>query len=105
MNPLSLISDKEEFMAHTGAKLNYSTGRLSENEFFIRPHGLLFETGIREQPLTGLIFWKPAFFQTSGDFAFDIFAASFYLVSRYEEYLPFQPDSYGRFPYQSQSGF
>jgi len=28
---------------------------------------------------------------------FDIFAASFYLVSRYGEYLEFQADEFGRF--------
>jgi hypothetical protein len=104
--PFSLISDKEKFLSHAGAKLNYSSGRLSENEFYIRPHDLLFETGIREQSINRFDFsGKPAFFQTSGDFAFDIFAAAFYLVSRYEEYLPFQPDSYGRFPYQSSLAF
>lgn len=29
---------------------------------------------------------------------FDIFAASFYFISRYEEYLPFTADEHGRFP-------
>ena len=38
-------------------------------------------------------------FQTSSDsdLPFDIFAASFFLVSRYEEYLEFKPDQFGRF--------
>jgi hypothetical protein len=34
---------------------------------------------------------------TGCDIGFDIFAAVFYMVSRYEEYLPFTPDSHGRF--------
>jgi hypothetical protein len=29
---------------------------------------------------------------------YDIFSAVFYMVSRYEEYLPFEADRYGRFP-------
>jgi len=29
---------------------------------------------------------------------FDLPAAVFYMLSRYEEYLPFEPDVYGRFP-------
>jgi hypothetical protein len=29
---------------------------------------------------------------------FDLFAAVFYMISRYEEYLPFEGDRYGRFP-------
>ena len=41
----------------------------------------------------------PAFFKTSkeADIQFDIFAASFYLVSRYEEYLLYDPDKHNRF--------
>ena len=31
------------------------------------------------------------------DLGFDVFAAIFYLISRYEEYLPFLPDEFGRF--------
>src|ERR1700682_3570154 len=86
--PFSLTSDKEVFIAHLGAKLNYSDERLSEDEFFIRQHGLLSETAIREQPIIRFDFsGKPAFFRTTGDFPFDIFAAAFFLVSRYEEYL------------------
>jgi hypothetical protein len=40
------------------------------------------------------------FFESSADsvFPFDPFAASFYLVSRYEEYLGFDKDKYKRFP-------
>ncbi|SDC26030.1 DUF7033 domain-containing protein [Williamwhitmania taraxaci] len=36
--------------------------------------------------------------QQAGLLPFDIFAAVFYMVSRYEEYLPFTPDVHGRFP-------
>ena len=104
--PFMLISDREAFIAHPGAKLNYSDGRLSEEEFFIKHHGLLSETGIREQQINRIDFLsKPAFFQTTGDFSFDIFAAAFFLVSRYEEYLLFQPDKYGRYPHQASLAF
>jgi hypothetical protein len=100
--PIRQTSDKTAFISYTGAKMNYSSERLSENEFFIRSHGLLFETGIHEQGVSCFDFsGRPAFFQTTGDFPFDIFAATFFLVSRYEEYLFFQPDPYGRFPAQA----
>jgi hypothetical protein len=36
---------------------------------------------------------------------FDIFAASFYLLSRYEEYLPHVKDEYGRFMAKDSLGF
>jgi hypothetical protein len=40
--PFMLISDKDAFIAHPGAKLNYSSDRLSGNELFIEHHELLF---------------------------------------------------------------
>lgn len=46
-----------------------------------------------------------AFFPTKGDFSFDIFAASFYLLSRYEEYLPHEKDMYGRYAHQNAIAF
>ena len=74
--------------------------------FLFNPIGLLFETDIREQQINCFdISGRPAFFQTDGDFPFDIFAAAFFLVSRYEEYLSFQPDKYGRFPHQASLAF
>src|SRR5450432_1241933 len=104
--PFRLVADKEAFKNYTGAKLNYSAERISGNEILIQPHGLLFETGIREQTITCFNYsGKPAFFQTGGDFPFDLFAAAFFLVSRYEEYLPFEPDEYGRFPHQGSLAF
>jgi hypothetical protein len=46
-----------------------------------------------------------AFFKVEGDFPFDIFAASFYLLSRYEEYLPYQKDEYGRYAHENSLAF
>jgi hypothetical protein len=42
----------------------------------------------------------PCFFQmnTTSQVPFDVFAASFYLLSRYEEYLPHVKDEFERFP-------
>ncbi len=71
---------------------------------------MLFETDIKEQPIDvfELNYYK-VFFETSGDFPFDIFAASFYLLSRYEEYLPHEEDEYGRYSHVNslayQEGF
>ena len=67
----------------------------------IVPHTLLFENDIRTQDIT-LTFKKevPYFFKTSDEatLQYDVFASSFFLISRYEEYLPFVPDTHGRFP-------
>lgn len=94
-----LTDDLIRFQNHDGPKLNYSMRRLGE-EFFVECHDLLLEKGISDQEiqiieLEGL----PVFFQTSSysSLPFDVFAASFYLLSRYEEYLPHIRDHYERF--------
>jgi hypothetical protein len=88
-DPIRITTDKIEFNNYVHPKLNYSDQEFSKDEFFIKRTALLFETGIEKQDIEcfELNYFK-AFFQTSGDFPFDIFAATFYLLSRYEEYLP-----------------
>ncbi len=67
--------------------------------------GLLFETGIRPVEIGCLTFEsQKALFPTEGDLPFDIFAAAFYLLSRYEEYLPHPTDEYGRFAHTACAG-
>ena len=65
----------------------------------IIPEKLLFEKGISEQSLQ--INSDKEFvtlFENGGkDISFDIFAASFFLISRYEEYLPHKRDKHDRF--------
>ena len=104
--PIRLTTDKNLFIAGNGPKINYSDTRITTEEFFLRPHSLLFETGIREQGISCFYFQEQvAFFKTDGDYPFDIFAAAFYLLSRYEEWLPHEPDHYGRFSYRSSLAF
>jgi hypothetical protein len=80
--------------------INYS-GEEIKGAFKISPAAILFEKGIRDQDIE-ITRWNnlPVFFrcQSDSDIPFDIFAASFYMVSRYEEYLDFEPDEFGRFP-------
>ena len=90
----------EDFIKHTGPKMTYSKQPL-QNEFFIRSNDLLFEQGINDLEVK-ISDWDgiPCFF-SSGDkstIPFDVFSASFFLLSRYEEYLPHVKDSVGRFP-------
>lgn len=87
--------------------INYSSENIT-GSFKIAPDLLLFETGIAPREII-ISEWKslPVFFPSSSDsdIPFDIFAASFYLVSRYEEYLDFQPDKFERFPASSSLAF
>lgn len=101
-----LTSDKVEFATYDGLKINYSDETITTHEFRIKPVALLFETGIKEQELK--VFQSgnyKAFFRTQGDFSFDIFAASFFLLSRYEEYLPHKKDMYGRYAHENSLAF
>lgn len=93
-----LTSDKNQYKSFSGFKLNYSSNSIMEDELFIKPHSLLFETTITHQKIDCFeVEGNKAFFRTSGDFPFDFFALGFYLLSRYEEYLPHSKDTYGRY--------
>jgi hypothetical protein len=103
---IELTTDAEKFLTTDGAKINYSNQGLSQDEVWIKPHSLLFEEQILPQEINCFIFQgKKAFFPTKGDYSFDIFAASFYLISRYEEYLPSLPDEYGRFSHYNSLAY
>ena len=102
--PVSFTSTIEKFVSHSGPKLSYTKQPLG-NEFFIKSHELLFQQGIQETEFK-IEKWKglPVFFRTGSEsrLPYDIFAASFYLISRYEEYLPHIKDELGSYtPYQS----
>ncbi len=89
----------EEFVSSDTAKINYSEESI-DGSIHISPINLLFETNILQKKIK-VSDWEDQiiFFQTSEnvDIPFDLFAASFYLISRYEEYLPFSADKHGRF--------
>ncbi|PJA07029.1 MAG: hypothetical protein COX70_08320 [Flavobacteriales bacterium CG_4_10_14_0_2_um_filter_32_8] len=89
----------EAFENSENVKINYSTTPLNSGLFF-QSSPLLFETGIKEQTITIFEFeGNTCFFKVGKDsqFPFDPFAASFYLISRYEEYLPHINDKDERF--------
>ena len=67
------------------------------SEFFVRSNGLLLEQGLSDLELNVQIWEDTKCFFASGEkshIPFDIFSAAFYLLSRYEEYLPHVKDSY-----------
>lgn len=104
--PFALTDDADAYRQASGAKLNYSDRLIEENELHLFPHPLLFEKDIREQATDCFeTNGYKAFFKTGGDHPFDIFAASFYLVSRYEEYLPHTKDIYVRYAHENSLAF
>lgn len=97
--PFTITQSSEEFKSYNGPKFSYTTAPL-ENELFFMCKPLLFEKDIHE-PSLQVFDWNglKVFFPTgkSSAFPFEIFSAAFYLVSRYEEYLPYKKDAHERF--------
>jgi len=92
-------SKVEDFIAHDSLKMSYAKQPLS-HELFVRSNALLFENGLSDIDINVQQWGNTKGFFATGersDLPFDIFAASFYLLSRYEEYLPHVKDDYGRF--------
>ena len=96
---VKFTSKVEDFIAHDSLKMSYTKQPLS-NELFVRSHSLLFEQGFSDLDINVQSWDNTKGFFLAGersDLPYDIFAASFYLLSRYEEYLPHVKDEYGRF--------
>ncbi|MBE7648984.1 hypothetical protein G1L02_11245 [Tenacibaculum finnmarkense] len=97
--PIQFTSKVEEFVAYNNPKITYTKVALGK-EFFIKSTALLTQQGIQDVDIN-IKKWDavPCFFATDdqSEIPFDIFAATFYLISRYEEYLPHIKDNHARF--------
>lgn len=102
----SISHREDELQQHQGPSINYSTDNTLPGVHIV-PAGLLQQQGILPQQINqGNYFQLPIIYTCQeGDLPFDIFAAAFFLISRYEEYLPYAPDEYGRFPYKSSTAY
>ena len=99
-----LTADVEKLNAYDGPKMVYGPMPIGDAPFQ-KAVNLLFERHIDEQETAAVDFaGVKGLFPVYGKntlLPFDVFAASFYLVSRYEEYLPQVRDKYGRFQAES----
>ncbi len=98
---VDLTATIEPFVAHDGPKFSYGRQPLGK-ELYFQSVDLLFEHGLNDVEVQ-IQDWEETkcFFEVvhSGSaLPFDIFAAAFYLLTRYEEYLPHVKDEMGRFP-------
>lgn len=97
----SIITNKENWNSKDGILINYSDEEASDESITIKPYGLLFEEKIIKKQSLGVQRWKQStvlFYNQPGAIVpFDIFSAVFYLLSRYEEYLPHSKDRHGRY--------
>ena len=103
----TLTTDIEIFKNERGVKINYSNIDIASNTLQVTPVALLFQTKICTQNIDCFIINNnKAFFKTpQSGYPFDIFAAAFYLLSRYEEYLPHKKDNYGRYAPENALAF
>jgi len=93
-------SNLDEFAEFDGMKVSYTKRKIVDEVHFCCAD-LLFETGVEGQ--------EPGFFEFEDNVAFfpiydkesvlpfDPFAAGFFLITRYEEYLPYMKDKFDRF--------
>ncbi len=98
-----LTNDSNTFNNFQGKKVNYSTNDNIVADLCIKPVELLFETHICYQQIECFL-WKnlKVFYKTEGNIPFDFLAASFYLLTRYEEYsTDFIKDEYGNFHHEN----
>lgn len=100
-------TDATQFLQSIDIKINYSDDSICADEYLIKPHGLLFENTVRNIPVeVSACRNNPCFFFNENDnHGFDVLAAIFYLISRYEEYLPYQKDSYGRYAHTNSLAY
>lgn len=95
-----ITTDTTEFCNWEGPRFSYCRTAPDDSLHFTA-HNLLFQRGI-DTIETGFGHHEglPVLFRTANQrsaLPFDPFAAAFYMVSRYEEYLPYRRDEYGRF--------
>jgi hypothetical protein len=97
---VKLTSDPEEYVA-ARFKINYSNQPLTQNDIQVKRSGLL-ELTVPVQCIATIGKEEtehPLYLEGEGlaKRIFDPFSAAFYLLTRYEEYYPFEADQYGRF--------
>lgn len=98
---IDFTSEIEAFVAYEGPKLSYTQKQLG-NELHFGSVDFLVQQGVSDAEVQ-VADWEgvPCFFAVkdqASEVSYDIFAATFYLLSRYEEYLPHVKDNLSRFP-------
>jgi hypothetical protein len=106
-HPFKLTASEQMYATSADFKINYSYQKIADDELYIAPHALLFETEKRHVQVKCFEHSNgyKAFFETSCELHFDLFAAIFFLLSRYEEYLPHKKDRFGLYAHENSIAF
>lgn len=101
---IDINTDKKYFLNFSGAKISYSSA-YPGNEVHFKACGFLDEENVKPIDLATTTYrdYSICFPVKNSALPFDVFAATFYLLSRYEEYLPANLDLHGR--YQAEESF
>ena len=104
---IAITTDKELFTQADGVKICYTNETICNKAYHIQPQGLLFLNGIEPIDIEVTSCREQiCFFASKNDsHGFDILSAIFYLITRYEEYLPHEKDSYGRYAHTSSLAY
>jgi hypothetical protein len=103
---VQFTSNEQAFAIYNGVRINYSNKPVTGNEIWVQPFGLLQQQGLQQQGIQTFTWHNmPAFFKTDQGLGFDVFAAAFYLLTRYEEYLPHEQDMYGRYAHTNSLAY
>lgn len=92
-------SNSSDFLKSELPKINYSFEKF-DNEFYIKPHRLMFCKALITPNINPVWYEGEKYFCESSkdsNLPFDPLAASFYIVSRYEEYLEESRDKFDRY--------
>lgn len=103
---IEITTDRLSFVSCNEPKINYSLDDFDKQAYWIQPHTFIFENDISIKEI--VVQEKdntPFFFATEGILGFDLFSASFYLLSRYEEYLPYKKDEFGLYDYKQSTAY
>jgi len=95
-------TDAEKFKDFNQAKFSYGFKQVN-NELYFEADHLLFETTVSIKQISLGIHKeiKTLFPVKAGSLPFDPFAAGFYMITRYEEYLPHKKDRHNRYKPES----
>jgi len=88
-------------------RINYS-GNDIPGCLNIEPHIILLDFGVKDYSIevnNNPNYFKIFFKNDNTEVPFDLFGAAFWLLSRYEEYLPFKTDQFNRFHYKSSIAY
>jgi len=93
-----VFKDADSFRKSDAFKVNYSDEEVPADLHW-QPHAILLGMGVEPIEIK-MHTWQdlPAFLgQDDPNCSFDMMAAAFFLATRYEEYLPHEPDRHGRY--------